>query len=122
MNKAAPKNAGAGRARRRSREARAGIWHVVITSSFFALVLGANLFVGALFVVGTVQARLGEPDAGARFRTARFTRPLYDGVFCRYVLFDNKSAELIQDKVDLCGPSVRGRGLRSLTAFTWGER
>jgi hypothetical protein len=43
-------------------------------------------------------------------------------VFCRYVLFDNKSAELIQDKVDLCGPSVRGHGLRSLTAFTWGER
>jgi hypothetical protein len=122
MEKAALKNTATGRTRRRAREARVGVRRVVIVSSFFALVLGASLFVGGRYVVDTVQARLGGSDAGARYRTARFTQPLYDGVFCRYVQFDNKSAKLIQDKVDLCDASVRSHGLRNLTAFTWGKQ
>ena len=102
---------------RRSREARTRFWRASIVSTFFIAVLIANLFVGAVVVVGAFRK---EPDT-ASIAIGRATIPTLDGVFCRHVLFDNRTAETKEDKISRCDDrdDVRSRR-RAGSIFSWG--
>jgi anti-sigma-K factor RskA len=102
---------------RRSREARTGFWRVSIVSAFFVAVLIANLFVGAVVVVGAFRK---EPDT-ASIAIGRATIPTLDGVFCRHVLFDNRTAETKEDKISRCDDREDTKSKRrSKATFSWG--
>ena len=108
------------RAERRSREARAGFWRASIVTAFFIAVLAANLYVGAVVVVGRVQSQQAIP--GATGPTALITHPMLDGTFCRYSVFDNNTARTIEDKVELCGARGRVAAGTGKSDFSWGGK
>jgi hypothetical protein len=104
---------------RRTREARIKYWRVLIVSTFFAVVLSGNLFVGAVLVFKALHSATAETPASLRI--GRITFPLLDGVFCRHVLIDNETAQTKEGKVSRCDgqdpiPSD-GR-----TGFRWGGK
>jgi hypothetical protein len=93
-----PRNVGLGlhamhsaRDLRRAREARVKYWRVLLVTTFFVVVLGGNLFVGAVLVSKALQTATTESPAS--FRIGRITFPLLDGVFCRHILIDNETAQ-----------------------------
>src|ERR1700733_8030537 len=90
------------RATRHSRELRRGF----LVTIFFAVVLGANLLIGAVVVFRGMQSQFGAESTADH--TTKITRPMLDGTFCRNVVLDNRSAQTITDKVELCGPQ-RGK-------------
>jgi hypothetical protein len=106
------------RKRRHAREKRAGAWRVSVVSGFFIAVLIANLFVGAVVFVGALHR---ESDAAA-LRIGRATIPTLDGVFCRHVLFDNRTAATKEDKIARCDDRDDKKPKpRSKQTFSWGQ-
>ena len=103
---------------RHAREKRAGVWRVSVVSAFFIAVLIANVFVGAIVVVGALRR---ETDAAA-VRIGRATIPTLDGVFCRHVLFDNRTSATKEDKVARCDDRDDKKPKpRSKATFSWGQ-
>jgi hypothetical protein len=106
-------------AARRARQARVDFWRACVLVAFFVAAIGADLFVGAVVMVGRIQAPVADDVVAASHRTGRFTRPLGDTIFCRYTVFDNKTVQLIEDGIVRCD----GEGRMSLTApkrkFSW---
>jgi hypothetical protein len=88
------------RAAREAREARVKFWRVFAVSSFFAVVLGANLFVGAVVLVGNLRGAPAddEPDVG-----------------------DGRVAQTIEDKVERCDHRAK-KGTKRKSEFSWGGR
>ena len=104
---------------RHAREKRAGFWRVSVVSIFFIVVLIANLFVGAIVVVGAMHR---EADTAA-LMIGRATIPTLDGVFCRHVLFDNRTAATKEDKVSRCDDRDDNKPKpRARATFSWGGR
>jgi hypothetical protein len=110
------------RAARQSREARIRFWRVFMVSSFFVVMLGANLFVGAVVIGGRIRAHAAAEQAAANGRTAQIRRPLLDGTFCRNIVFDNNSAQTIADKVERCDQLGNKPGRKSKANFSWGGK
>jgi hypothetical protein len=108
-----------GRALRRAREARTKFWRVSIVSGFFVVVLGANLFVGAVLMVKALRSATAETAASTRI--GRMTFPQFDGVFCRHILIDNETVQTKEEKISRCDGQdpISGRGG---TGFSWGKR
>lgn len=65
---------------RRTQETRTRFWHAAVVSSFFFVVVGASLFLGAVMVVGTFRGEQNELTADGR--TVRVARALRDGTLC----------------------------------------
>jgi len=102
---------------RRAREARTGFWRASIVSAFFTAVLIANLFVGAVVIVGKFRKEADTTSA----KIGRAIIPTLDGVFCRHVLFDNRTSETKEDKISRCDDRDNARASRrSKTTFSWG--
>lgn len=101
---------------RHAREARTKFWRVGIVSAFFVVVLGGNLLVGAALMVKAMHAKAEESANSVRI--GRVTYPMLDGVFCRNVLFDNKTVQTTQDKISRCDDRRTAR--RDNTTFNWG--
>jgi hypothetical protein len=109
------------RAARRARTRRLEVWQTVLLSTFVALVIAANLFVGAVVIFGSVKSQLVTYSEPTAVRTGKMTEMLLDGTFCRTIVFDNKSAETVKDKVDLCDqPGLFSSGGKS--RFNWGRQ
>jgi NAD/NADP transhydrogenase beta subunit len=107
---------------RKSREARVKYWRVFIVTAFFAVLVGANLFVGAVVIFGKMQTRARAEEAATAARaTGKISRPLFDGVFCRTMVFDNNSAETVEDKVERCDQPGLAPGRPRQTQFIWGK-
>jgi hypothetical protein len=105
-----------GRDPRRPRDNRNGLLRVLIVTAFFIIVLGANLFIGGVVLVG------GLHDNGiGKYRIGRVTFPLLDGTFCRHILFDNVTAQALEDKVSECGDEIVPPRPGRRTRFNWGE-
>jgi hypothetical protein len=111
------------RTEHQAHEARVRFWRVVIVTSFFAILVGGSLLAGAVAVLGSMktQARL---DSAAKHATAKMSRPMLDGVFCRSLVFDNNSGQTIEDKVERCDKdSVVAAPTRpGQTTFVWGGK
>jgi hypothetical protein len=111
-----------GMAARHARDGRVRFWRLVVVSAFFAVVLSANLFVGAVVVFGNMRVQANAEKAATNGQIARVTRPLLDGTFCRYTVFDNNTANTIEDRVERCD-SPRGKPkIRAKSEFTWGGK
>jgi hypothetical protein len=108
-----------GRDRRRAREARIKYWRVSIVSAFFVLLLGGSLFVGAVLIVKALRTATAETAASTRI--GRMTFPLFDGVFCRHVLIDNKTAQTKEEKISRCDGRDAASS-RGGSTFSWGGR
>lgn len=104
---------------RRSYEARARFWHVAIVSTFFVVALGASSFLGAVMVIGSFRGETDASELTADGRTGRIARQLSDGTFCRYIMFDNKTAQAVEDRIGRCDES-KAKGKRRSTIFSWG--
>jgi hypothetical protein len=109
------------RAARRARMRRLEFWQTALLSTFIALVIAANLFIGAVVVFGSVKSQLVTHNEPTKVRTGRMTEMLLDGTFCRTIVFDNKSAETVKDKVDLCDQSGLFSG-SGKSRFNWGRQ
>src|SRR4051794_37436228 len=87
----------------RTREARTRFWRVLIVSVFFAIVIGGNAILGAVVVIGNMQENAKAQVAAAeKHKSGRISRPMLDGVFCRTTVFNNKSGEAQEDKIERC--------------------
>ena len=109
------------RAARRQREARIRFWRVFAVSSFFVVALGANLYIGAVVMMGN----FGNPFAVSKAPlglTAQIKRPLLDGTFCRNIVFDNTTSHAIEEKIERCDKKADQRRGRERTQFSWGGR
>lgn len=100
----------------RRQETRVRRVRVLIVSAFFAVVMGANLYLGAVVVMGSLRA---EKDPKAATRSAIVSRTLLDGTFCRAIMYDNELAQTTSDKVVPC-EELRPRR-RGNTMFNWGK-
>ena len=106
---------------RQSQEARDRFWQVVIASSFFLVVVGASLFLGAVMVMGTLNSGNGSNELTADGRTARIARSLHDGKLCHYIVFDNKTARVIEDRIGRCDEGKPKPKKETPATFSWGK-
>jgi hypothetical protein len=105
---------------RRSQERRVKFWHVTIVSSFFIAIVGASLFLGAVMLIGTFSGSSSN-ELTAEGRTGRVARTLRDGTLCHYIVFDNKTAQAIEDRIGRCDErKPKPKAERSAT-FSWGR-
>lgn len=105
---------------RRSQETRAKYWHVAIVSLFFLAVVGSGLFLGAVMVIGALRSdKSNELTAGSR--TGRIARSLQDGKLCHYVIFDNKTAIAIEDRIGRCDEDKPKPKKERPAMFSWGK-
>jgi hypothetical protein len=105
----------------REREARIKYWRVLVVSVFFAIVIGGNIILGAAVVIGNMQENAKSEIAAVENRkTGKISRPMLDGVFCRTTVFNNKSGEAQQDKIERCDDGSPERSHR--TEFVWGGK
>ena len=103
---------------RRSQETRTSFWRAAIVSSFFVVVVGASLFLGAVMMIGTL--RDPEDEMRADGRTTRIARALRDGTLCHYVVIDNKTAQAVEDRVGRCDESKPKPKPVTVPTFRWG--
>ena len=107
------------RAALRRQEARIKMVRVAVVTAFFALLIGANLYVGAVMLFGSWQTRSDNALTAASTRTGVVSRSMLDGTFCRAMSYDNELAHITADKIVRCediSPRRRGR-----TSFSWGK-
>jgi|SRR3974390_1011036 len=104
---------------RRSEETRTKFWHAAIVSSFFIVVLGASLFLGAVMMIGTFRGDNNELTADGR--TTRVARALRDGTLCHYIVIDNKTAQAIEDRIGRCDEGKPKPKQDTVPAFSWGN-
>ena len=107
----------------RSSEARTQFWHVTIVTMFFVVVLGASLFLGTVMVIGTFHGVDPSNELTANGRVGRIARTLQDGTLCHYMIFDNKTAQTIEDRIGRCDenkPKPKPKQEKP-ASFTWGK-
>jgi hypothetical protein len=110
------------RAARQAREARVKFWRVAIVTSFFAVVLGGGMSVGAVVLVGKLRDAASAEESNARHQTAHIRRPLLDGTFCRDIVIDNQTSKTIGDKIERCDGGYVEPAFRPKAEFTWGGK
>jgi len=103
---------------RRLQETRTGFWRAVIVSSFFLVVVGASVFLGAVMMIGAFR----DQDSGlhADGRTTRIARALHDGTLCHYVVIDNRTAQALEDRIGRCDEGKPKPKPVTVPTFRWG--
>jgi hypothetical protein len=102
------------------RSPRAKFWHFAIVSLFFVAVVGSGLFLGAVMVIGTLQSD-GSNELTADRRTGRIARSLHNGKLCHYIVFDNKTATAVEDRVGRCDEDKPKPKKERPGTFSWGR-
>ena len=100
-------------------EARVRFWRVVIVASFFAVLIGGSLLAGGVAMFGHMQNQ-SKANAAAKYKTARISRPMLDGVFCHNLVLDNNSGQSIEDKIERCDAGKVAPKRPGQTQFVWG--
>jgi hypothetical protein len=90
-------------------------WRAFVVTSYFVIVFGAILFIGTTMVTRTIQNQTNSKGVAVYGRTARVSYPLLDGVFCRSMVFDNRTEQTIEDKISRCDGGSNGS-----SKFKWG--
>jgi hypothetical protein len=104
----------------RTNETRAQFWQVTIVTSFFLLVLGASLFLDTVMVLGTFGSDPSN-ELTANGRTGRVARTLRDGTLCHYMIFDNKTAQTVEDRIGRCDENKPKPKQEKPATFNWGK-
>jgi len=105
----------------RANVARSQFWHVAIVTLFFVTVLGASLFLGTVIVIGTFHGVDPSNELTANGRAGRIARTLRDGTLCHYMIFDNKAAQTVEDRIGRCDENKPKRKQERPATFTWGK-
>jgi hypothetical protein len=105
----------------RSNDARAQLRHVTIVTLFFVVVLGASLFLGTVMVIGTFHAVDPSNELTANGRAGRVARTLRDGTLCHYMIFDNRTAQTVEDRIGRCDENKPKPKAERPATFTWGK-
>ena len=113
---------GARRELRRSQETRLKFWHATIVSSFFIVVVGASLFLGVLMMIGTIRGDDSSNELTADGRTGRVAYALRDGTHCHYMVFDNKTAQAVEDRIGRCDEGKPKPKKETPPVFVWGGK
>src|SRR5262245_28848093 len=108
------------RALSRFQKARAQFWHVTIVTAFFVVVFGASLFLGTVMVIGTFGGD-STNELTANGRVGRVARTLRDGTLCHYMIFDNKTAQTVEDRVGRCDENKPKPKQERAPTFSWGK-
>jgi hypothetical protein len=106
---------------RRWQETRARFWHVVVVSTFFLTVIGAGVYFGTVMVISALRTNTGLTELTADGRTGRIARSLQDGKLCRYILFDNKTAQAVEDRIARCDEATPKLKRQTPATFSWGR-
>lgn len=106
---------------RRSHESRINFFHAIVASSFFVVVFGASIFLGAVMVVGAIRGWNGSDAMTGDGRTGRVARPLNDGTLCHYMVFDNKTALAVEDRIGRCDEGKPKHKVERPRTFSWGK-
>ncbi|MGB6348888.1 MAG: hypothetical protein WBG10_02570 [Pseudolabrys sp.] len=104
----------------RSQQARLNFWRAAAVSSFFIVVAGASLFLGAVIVIGTIRGADSSNELTADGRTGRIARTLRDGTLCHYIVFDNKTAQAVEDRIGRCDEGKPKPKPEKPPMFKWG--
>jgi len=113
--------ADARRDQRRWQETRARFWHLVVVSTFFLTVIGAGVYLGTVMVIGVLRTSTGLTELTAEGRTGRIARSLQDGKLCRYILFDNRTAQAVEDRIARCDDGTSKPKRQTPATFSWGR-
>ena len=105
----------------RSNEARVQFWHVTVVTIFFVVVLGASLFLGTVMVIGTFHGGDPTSELMSNGRAGRIARTLRDGTLCHYMVFDNKTAQTIEDRIGRCDENRPKPKVEKPATFSWGK-
>jgi hypothetical protein len=103
----------------RRREARINLWGTFVVSLFFAALLSAPLYIGAEVLMSGFRDQPKPVNPTAAHQTAHFSSSMLDGTSCRNIVFDNNTAQLIEDKVGPC--DHRPSKANSAPRFSWGK-
>jgi len=106
---------------RRWQETRARFWHVVVVSTFFLTLIGAGVYLGTVMVISALRTNTGLTELTADGRTGRIARSLQDGKLCRYILFDNKTAQAVEDRIARCDDGTSKPKRQTPATFSWGR-
>jgi hypothetical protein len=102
----------------RSQETRASFWRTGVVFSFFVVVIGASLFLGAVIMIGTFREQ--ESELRNDGRTTRVARALRDGTLCHYVVIDNRTAQAVEDRIGRCDENKPKPKPVAIPIFRWG--
>ncbi|HZP70068.1 MAG TPA: hypothetical protein VFB29_09010 [Pseudolabrys sp.] len=105
----------------RPSETYAQFWRATIVTAFFVIVFGASFFLGTVMVVGTFRGSDISSELTANGRAGRIARPLRDGTLCHYMVFDNKTAQTVEDRIGRCDESKPKPKPDAPARFTWGR-
>jgi len=108
------------RALSHSQATRAQFWHVTIVSAFFVVVFGASLFLGTVMMIGTFGSDSSN-ELTANGRAGRVARTLRDGTQCHFIIFDNKTAQMVEDRIGRCDENKPKPKQERPPTFTWGK-
>jgi hypothetical protein len=90
----------------------------VVLSLFLVLVVAAVL-IGGRSVIGPMLQAMAQPLDAHRKGAIVFTMP--DGMFCRHMAYDNKTAELMESAVEQCAEARPRDVPRASNGFAWGS-
>jgi hypothetical protein len=114
----APRRAGA-RSQARSHERRANSLGVgIITVLLFILVAAALTAGGNVFISRHLQSTSAERKA---METGDIVMAMPDGVYCRHLVFDNRSGKVSGAKIERCSGAADIGSDSSGSRFQWGR-
>src|SRR5262245_63214976 len=74
---------------------------------------------GTVMVIGALRTSTGLTELTADGRTGRIARSLQDGKLCRYILFDNKTSQAIEDRIARCDDGTPKPKRQAPGTFSW---
>jgi hypothetical protein len=92
-----------------------------VASSFFLTVIGAGVYLGTVTVIEAFRVNTAFSELTADNRTGRIARSLEDGKLCRYILFDNKTAQAVEDRISRCDQDTPKAKRQTPASFSWGR-
>jgi hypothetical protein len=96
-------------------------WRATIMSSFFIVVVAASLFLGAVMVIGIIRGKDSSNELTADGLTSHVARALRDGKLCHYIVFDNKAAQAVEDRIGRCDEGKTQAKKESSATFSWSK-
>ncbi len=88
--------------------------------SLFLVVLASGLLIGGHAVIDPMLSAAAEKREMHRIGDIVFT--MRDGLLCRHLSFDNRTAALTEGAVEPCAPDLAKERSAAVRSFAWGER
>ena len=93
---------------------------VAVVLSLFLVVLAAGLLIGGHAVIDPMLQSAAERREAHRIGDIVFS--MRDGLLCRHLSFDNKTAAMTEGAVEPCEPDLAKERTAAVKSFAWGER